>query len=246
MATKRTTKPSTSNNTQSVLKLMKAVTELPSKVETMVTSINQDYQKIIKDVQEAKEDLSLGLDAYSMEIQEKESELEKGLIEKTEQVKAEIETLEEKKKEQEKQFKREVEELQYTHKQNIERENESAWSALADKLGKSKTSKIDEMTVKSELAKLQNSFDEELTEKVRTVELELARQVELAALKRDSEQLNELNRLKYELAQSNELKDSYKARMIELEAHVKEIPNMIEKAVSAASKPITVSTETKK
>ena len=246
MAIKRTTKPSTSTNTQNVLKLMKAVTDLPVRVETMVSTINQDYLKIIKEVDDAKEDLSLGLDAYSMDIEEKKNELKKSLTDKSEQVQLEINSLEEKKKEHEKQYKREVEELQYTHKQNIERENESAWNSLADKLKKSKINKEEEDQVKTELSKLQKSFDDELTKKVGEVVLALRREVELEALKKDSDQRNELNRLTYELAQSNELKDSYKARMQELEAHVKEIPNMIEKAVSAASKPITVSTESKK
>lgn len=239
---KPTTTTATNKHQQEVLKLGKLVMETPAKIETMMNT----YSTLVENLQIIKDDMSLGLDAYSIELDDKKAELEAQLESKKEEINSEIAKLEENKKALELANKKAIEELKYSHNLDITRENEEAWKSLTSKLKKSTLTKEESDNLVKELKTITTSFDNKVQEEVTNAKKELFREQELVNLKVENEAKFLISNLEQELKQSKSLVEDYKVRVAKLEASNERIPEMIREAVEAASKPITISTDSKK
>lgn len=246
MAIKRTP-ASSANNKQATLKLIKNLTETtPATIEKMVTNMKDDLEQILTGVNLAKEDMSLGLEAFEFEVKEKKAALEAAHQADVEKLQLEISELKLTKQSAQKEYTRELEDLTYTQAQNIERINEKAWSELAAKLKKSTLTRAEESIIKSELSKLTQDFESKVATEIDRVKLDIVRTNEMENLKKDSVQANRINDLQYQLEKVTELMETYKAQYQSADAHVKQIPTMIAEAVSATSKSVIVNTDNKK
>lgn len=239
---KPTTTTATNKHQQEVLKLGKLVMETPAKIEAMMST----YSTLVENLQIIKDDMSLGLDVYSIELEDKKAELEARLESKKEEIDSEIAKLEENKKSLELANKKAIEELKYTHNLDITRENEEAWKSLSSKLKKSSLTKEESDNLAKELKALTESFDTKLQEEVTSVKKEMSREQELVNLKVENDTKFLISNLEQELKQSKSLVEDYKVRVAKLESSNERIPQMIKEAVEAASKPITISTDSKK